>query len=140
MEIRIKRIYEPVAESDGERVLVDRLWPYGFSHEDACVDAWIPDLGPTTELRRWFGNDAARFEEFRRRYSAELADKKAQLADLQERARKRRLTLVYSARHTEHNTAVVLAEVLREHCAGRDTAHRHRPAAARRPSDSLSKG
>jgi uncharacterized protein YeaO (DUF488 family) len=60
MEIRVKRIYEPVSESDGDRVLVDRLWPHGFSREDACVDAWVPALGPTTNLRRWFGHDPAR--------------------------------------------------------------------------------
>lgn len=138
MEIRIKRIYEPVSESDGDRVLVDRLWPYGFSREDACVDAWVPELGPTTELRRWFGQDAARFEEFRRRYRAELADKEPQLADLRERAGERGLTLVYSARNTDHNSAVVLAEVLRDPGLGRGAPRRRSPAAALRPSNSLS--
>lgn len=138
MEIRVKRIYEPIAASDGDRVLVDRLWPYGFSREDACVDAWVPELGPTTELRRWFGQDAARFEAFQRRYRGELANKEPQLADLRERAREHGLTLVYSARDTEHNNAVVLAKVLRESSAGRRTPRPRRSAAARRPSNSLS--
>jgi len=142
MEIRVKRIYEPVSESDGDRVLVDRLWPYGFSEADACVDAWVSELGPTTELRRWFGHDAARFEEFRRRYRSELANKERQLDDLCERARERGLTLVHSARDIEHNNALVLAEVLRERSASasRRTPRPHRSAAAHRPSNTLSEG
>jgi uncharacterized protein YeaO (DUF488 family) len=112
MDVRIKRVYEPAAASDGERVLIDRLWPRGFTHAHAHVDEWARDLGPSTELRRWFGHEPARFEEFRRRYAAELAGKETRLADLRRRARRRPLTLVYSARDTEHNDAVVLAEVL----------------------------
>ena len=113
MDVRIKRIYEPTAATDGERVLIDRLWPRGFTHEDAHVDEWLRDLGPSTALRRWFGHDPARFEELRRRYAAELAEKEATLIELRRRARTRTLTLVYSARDTEHNGAIVLAEVLR---------------------------
>lgn len=113
MDVRVKRIYEPAVASDGDRVLIDRLWPRGFSHEDVRVDEWVRDLGPSTELRRWFGHDPARFVEFRRRYVLELADKDAELTALRRRARKRPLTLIYSARDTEHNAAVVLAEVLR---------------------------
>ena len=112
MDIRIKRIYEPATASDGERVLIDRLWPRGFTHEEACLDEWVRDLGPSTELRRWFAHEPARFEEFRRRYALELAGKETKLSDLRRRARKRPLTLIYSARDTEHNDAVVLAEVL----------------------------
>jgi uncharacterized protein YeaO (DUF488 family) len=112
MDVRIKRVYEPKAATDGERVLIDRLWPRGFTHEDAQVDDWLRDLGPSTELRRWFAHDPARFDEFRRRYAAELADKPDEVAELRRRARKGPLTLVYSARDTEHNEAVVLAEVL----------------------------
>lgn len=113
MDVRVKRIYEPAVASDGDRLLIDRLWPRGFSHEDVRVDEWVRDLGPSTELRRWFGHDPARFVEFRRRYVLELADKDAELTALRRRARKRPLTLIYSARDTEHNAAVVLAEVLR---------------------------
>jgi uncharacterized protein YeaO (DUF488 family) len=112
MEVRIKRIYEPAAPSDGERVLIDRLWPRGLTHEAAQLDGWLRDLGPSSELRRWFAHDPARFDEFRQRYAAELAAKTDELAELRRRARKRPLTLVYSARDTEHNDAVVLADVL----------------------------
>lgn len=113
MNVRIKRIYEPPAPSDGDRILIDRLWPRGFTHERARIDDWVRDLGPSTELRRWFSHDPARFDEFRRRYTLELATKKSKLTELRRRARTRPLTLVYSARDTEHNDAVVLAEVLR---------------------------
>jgi uncharacterized protein YeaO (DUF488 family) len=112
MDVRVKRIYEPAAASDGHRVLIDRLWPRGFTHEAARLDEWARDLGPSTELRRWFGHEPARFEEFRRRYTVELAGKEAKLAELRRRAAKKPLTLVYSAHDTEHNDAVVLAELL----------------------------
>ena len=114
MDVRIKRVYEPRAVTDGERVLIDRLWPRGLTHADAHVDEWRRDLAPSTELRRWFGHDPARFGEFRRRYAAELAERADELAELRRRAGRRRLTLVYSARDTEHNDAVVLAEVLKK--------------------------
>lgn len=113
MDVRIKRIYEPATAADGDRVLVDRLWPRGFTHEDARLDDWLQNLGPSTKLRRWFGHEPARFEEFRRRYTLELGGKKAKLTELRRRARQKPLTLVYSAGDTEHNDAVVLAEVLR---------------------------
>jgi uncharacterized protein YeaO (DUF488 family) len=112
MDVRIKRVYDAAEESDGERVLIDRLWPRGVSHDRAQIAEWIRDLGPSTELRQWFGHEPSRFAEFRRRYETELAGKGAILADLRRRARKGRLTLVYAARDTEHNDAVVLAEVL----------------------------
>jgi uncharacterized protein YeaO (DUF488 family) len=121
MDVRIKRIYEPAAATDGERVLIDRLWPRGLTHEDAQLDDWLRDLGPSTELRRWFAHDPARFDEFRQRYAAELAAKPDELAELRRRARKRPLTLVYSARDTEHNDAVVLAEVLLKRSAAKAT-------------------
>jgi uncharacterized protein YeaO (DUF488 family) len=121
MDVRIKRIYEPAAATDGERVLIDRLWPRGLTHEDAQLDDWLRDLGPSTELRRWFAHDPARFDEFRQRYAAELTAKRDELAELRRRARKRPLTLVYSARDTEHNDAVVLAEVLLKRSAAKAT-------------------
>lgn len=71
MKILVKRIYEPAAKSDGCRVLVNRLWPRGISKESAKLDLWLPDLGPSTELRRWFNHDPARWEAFRRRYHAD---------------------------------------------------------------------
>jgi uncharacterized protein YeaO (DUF488 family) len=113
VDIRLKRAYEPAASDDGYRVLIDRLWPRGLTHERAALDEWERELPPSTELRRWFGHDPGRFEEFRRRYIEELRAERPRLAGLRRRARDGTLTLVYSARDTEHNDAVVLAEVLR---------------------------
>ena len=113
MDIRLKRAYEPATPADGYRVLIDRLWPRGVSRERARLDEWDKGLSPSTELRRWFGHDPTRFEEFRRRYIDELRQHRARLAELRRRAREGTLTLVFSAADTEHNDAVVLADVLR---------------------------
>jgi uncharacterized protein YeaO (DUF488 family) len=113
MDVRLKRAYEPSAAADGYRVLIDRIWPRGVTHEEAQLDEWARELSPSSELRRWFGHDPARFEEFRRRYTEELAAKEGELRELRRRAREGTLTLVYGARDTEHNDAVVLAEILR---------------------------
>lgn len=112
-DIRLKRAYEPAAADDGFRILIDRLWPRGVSRQRAKLDEWNRDLAPSAELRRWFGHDPDRFEEFRRRYVEELREQRPALAELRRRARAGRLTLVYAARDSEHNDAVVLAEVLR---------------------------
>ena len=113
MDVRLKRAYEPAGSSDGYRVLIDRLWPRGISRERAKLDEWEHELPPSTELRQWFGHEPGRFEEFRRRYIEELRGQRPRLAELRRRARDGTLTLVYSARDTQHNDAVVLAEVLR---------------------------
>jgi uncharacterized protein YeaO (DUF488 family) len=113
MDVRLKRAYEPAAACDGERILIDRIWPRGVAREEAQLDEWARDLAPSTELRRWFAHDPARFAEFRRRYTAELAAQKGKLRELRRRARAGTLTLVYAARDDEHNDAVVLAEILR---------------------------
>jgi uncharacterized protein YeaO (DUF488 family) len=113
VDVRLKRVYEPAKRSDGYRVLIDRLWPRGVSRERAALDAWDPELAPSTELRTWFGHDPDRFEEFRRRYVDELRDQRPRLTRLRRHARDGTLTLVFSARDTEHNDAVVLAEVVR---------------------------
>jgi uncharacterized protein YeaO (DUF488 family) len=113
VDVQLKRAYEPAAASDGYRVLVDRLWPRGVSREEARLDEWARQLAPSPELRRWFGHDPARFPEFRRRYTEELAAQAQKLRELRRRAREGTLTLVYSARDTEHNDAVVLAGILR---------------------------
>ena len=113
LDIRMKRAYEPATSADGYRVLIDRLWPRGVSKQRAEIDEWVRELAPSTQLRRWFSHEPSRFEEFRRRYTEELRGERARLADLRRRARRGRLTLVYSARDTEHNDAVVLADVLR---------------------------
>jgi uncharacterized protein YeaO (DUF488 family) len=112
MKILVKRIYEPAAKSDGFRVLVDRLWPRGMSKENATLDLWLPDIGPSTTLRRWFNHDPERWGEFQHRYHAELEDKKELLAELKGRAKKGTVTLLYSAKDGEHNQAVALQSYL----------------------------
>jgi uncharacterized protein YeaO (DUF488 family) len=112
--VRIKRAYEAPAEDDGYRVLVDRLWPRGLKKEAVHIDAWPRDLAPSTELRRWFGHDPTRWEEFQRRYRQELNEPgpREVLSELLERARHGPVTLVYGARDEQHNDAVVLRDVL----------------------------
>ena len=112
MKILVKRIYEPAAKSDGFRVLVDRLWPRGISKENAKLDLWLPDLGPSTELRKWFNHDPAKWDEFRRHYHAELKVKPALLATITEQAKTRPVTLLYSAKDEQHNQAAVLRSLL----------------------------
>jgi uncharacterized protein YeaO (DUF488 family) len=124
MGIRIKRAYDPPEASDGYRVLIDRFWPRGISRGNAHLDEWAHELAPSSELRRWFAHDPARFEEFRERYSRELVAHEEKLQALRRRAREGRLTLVYAARDAEHNDAVVLAEILTDRRRkGRRTAH-----------------
>jgi uncharacterized protein YeaO (DUF488 family) len=113
MDIRLKRAYERAAASDGERILIDRLWPRGVTREAARLDEWAAELAPSTALRRWFAHDPSRFGEFRRRYIDELAAHESKLRELRQRARHGTVTLVYGARDAEHNDAVVLADVLR---------------------------
>lgn len=110
--IVLKRAYEPADASDGSRVLVDRLWPRGVAKADAKLDAWMKEIAPSTELRKWFGHDPARWEEFQARYREELDAHGDLIADLRTLARKGRLTLVYSARDEARNDAVVLRERL----------------------------
>lgn len=112
--IRTKRAYEPAANTDGYRVLVDRLWPRGVSKDAARIDGWLKDLAPSQELRTWFAHDPSRFPEFRARYEEELTAEPAAklLADLAQRARRGHVTLVYAAHDELHNNAVVLAEEL----------------------------
>ena len=114
-DVRLKRAYDPAEPRDGYRVLVDRLWPRGVSKERAHLDEWARELAPSAELRTWFGHDPDRFAEFERRYRAELAAHDEKLDELRRRAREGTFTLVYGARDEEHNDAVVLAELVREH-------------------------
>lgn len=112
MTIEIKRIYEPAARTDGMRVLVDRMWPRGIKKDDARIDLWLKDVAPTTSLRRWFDHRPERWDRFRERYVAELSNNPS-LAELRNLAKKKRVTLIYSARDADHNQAVVLAEHLK---------------------------
>jgi uncharacterized protein YeaO (DUF488 family) len=113
VDVRLKRAYEPASAKDGYRVLIDRLWPRGISKKQAKLDEWAKELAPSSQLREWFGHEPSRFPEFRRRYINELRADAPRLKELRRRARMSTLTLVYSAHDSEHNDAVVLAEVLR---------------------------
>ncbi|HEX4532581.1 MAG TPA: DUF488 domain-containing protein [Acidimicrobiia bacterium] len=108
-----KRIYEPVAPDDGQRILVDRIWPRGISHERAALDAWIPDVAPSKELRQWFAHDPERWAAFQVRYRAEL-DGNPHLEELRALGRHGTVTLLYAARNREQNEAVVLAAMLNQ--------------------------
>jgi uncharacterized protein YeaO (DUF488 family) len=112
--VTIKRAYEAPSRNDGTRILVDRLWPRGLKKEDACIEKWMRELGPSDELRRFFGHDPERWQEFHKRYLKELKQAEARplLQELLDIARKGKLTLVYSARDEKHNQAVVLKELL----------------------------
>lgn len=112
-DIRLKRAYEAPAKEDGTRVLIDRLWPRGVSKQTARIDHWFRELAPSTALRQWFGHDPDRWPQFQRRYKLELKhDGEQQLAQLRALAVPGPLTLVYAARDTKHNDAVVLRQVL----------------------------
>src|SRR5688572_14444543 len=110
--IRLKRVYERPSPQDGLRVLVDRLWPRGLTKEAAAVDLWMKDLAPSTELRKWFGHDPARWKRFQVRYREELNEKKDVLQELKQRSTGHTVTLVYGARDEEHNEALVLKKIL----------------------------
>lgn len=112
--IQLKRIYDEPTESDGLRFLVERLWPRGVSKERARVDLWLKELAPSTELRKWFGHDLERWDEFRRRYRAELESKGDLLILLKHQATEGTVTFVYAARDAVHNSAVALKEFLEE--------------------------
>ena len=111
-DIRLKRAYEAPSASDGIRILVDRLWPRGVKKADAAIDRWPKEIAPSAELRRWFGHDPDRWQEFQRRYRGELAQHADLLEELRALARQQPVTLVYAARDEAHNDAVVLREVL----------------------------
>jgi uncharacterized protein YeaO (DUF488 family) len=110
--VRLKRAYETPAAQDGHRVLVDRLWPRGVTKQAAAIDQWLKEIAPSAELRKWFGHDPARWEEFQRRYAHELAAHEPLLDMLRARARHGAVTLVYSAHDELHNDAVVLRHIL----------------------------
>lgn len=112
--IRIKRVYEPAARGDGRRVLVERLWPRGIRKEALAADEWVKEVAPSTPLRQWFGHRVERWDEFRRRYRHELRANRAAWAPILAASTRGPVTLLYSARDPEHNSAVVLREYLFE--------------------------
>jgi uncharacterized protein YeaO (DUF488 family) len=110
--IQLKRVYEKPSRKDGLRVLVDRLWPRGLTKERAAVDLWLKEVAPSTELRRWFRHDPAKWKKFQAHYRKELKRQKDALKLLKEKSKDHTVTLVYGARDEEHNEAVVLKLVL----------------------------
>jgi uncharacterized protein YeaO (DUF488 family) len=117
--VRLRRAYDEPGTDDGYRVLVDRVWPRGRTRDQLRIEEWARDLGPSTQLRTWFGHDPARWDEFQARYHAELAVPERALAldALADRARRGTITLVYGARDTEHNQARVIADELERRLA-----------------------
>jgi uncharacterized protein YeaO (DUF488 family) len=110
--IRLKRAYDEPSDDDGTRILVKRLWPRGVRKEKAAIDLWLKEVAPSAELRKWYGHDPDRWEEFRRRYRAELNDKGEVLDDLRRRLREGPVTFVFAAKDEQHNSAFALKEYL----------------------------
>ena len=122
--LKLKRAYDPVATDDGLRFLVERLWPRGLSKAQLHLDGWLKEVGPSTELRQWFGHDPKKWSQFRARYFRELDAQPESWAPLLAAARRRTVTLVYSSHDEQHNNAVALKRYLE--------------AKARRPGRSVS--
>lgn len=112
--IGLKRVYDAAAPKDGARFLVERLWPRGVTKAGLRMDAWLKEAAPSHALRRWFAHDPAKWDEFRRRYRAELAEHPEAVAPIREAARRGGVTLIYSSRDPEHNNAVALKQYLDE--------------------------
>ena len=110
-KLRIKRVYEPAEDGDGQRVLVDGIWPRGMTKQAAALDLWLKDIAPSPGLRKWFGHDPVRWPEFQRRYRAELAENEAAVAQLRALLKAGPVTLLYGARDVEHNQAVRYATI-----------------------------
>lgn len=110
--MKIKRVYEAPSSQDGKRILVDRLWPRGLTKEKASVDLWLKDIAPSTSLRKWFGHDPEKWEEFKKRYFDELKNNKEQVSLLKDEMKKGTVTLIYGAKDETHNEAVVLKDLL----------------------------
>ncbi len=113
MSVKIKRVYEPTKRGDGKRILVDRLWPRGLTKARANVDLWLKDVAPSTNLRKWFGHDPAKWTEFKRRYRAELKKNVEQINRLKRDVKRGPVTLLFGAKDTAHNEAAVLQKLLR---------------------------
>lgn len=126
--VGLKRAYVNPGAEDGIRILIDRLWPRGVAKANAAIDLWAKDIAPSTALRRWFGHDLDRWQEFRRRYSEEIHRHRERLDELRTLAERGRITLVFAAHDETHNDAVVLRDIL----LGRTTARKSQPHNSRR--------
>lgn len=114
-QVRVRRAYAPSGSGEGQRFLIDRLWPRGIAKGALAIDGWLREVAPSTELRRWFGHRPERWEEFRARYHRELDEHPEAWAPLAEAARQGPVTLLYGARDEEHNNAVALRAYLERH-------------------------
>jgi uncharacterized protein YeaO (DUF488 family) len=112
MMLRMKRAYDPPSEDDGFRILVDRIWPRGMSRDQIQIDLWLKDVAPSDELRRWFGHDPSRWDEFKERYHQELADKDDLIDQISEKVSSGDVTLVFGSKDEKLNNAVALKEYL----------------------------
>ena len=110
--LKIKRIYDGASAQDGARILIDRLWPRGMKKEQAAIDDWLKEISPSDSLRKWFSHDPSRWVEFKSKYKKELETKQEIIEQLRKHARHGTVTLLYAAKDTEHNNAVVLKEVV----------------------------
>lgn len=113
MTVKLKRVYEPPSKDDGTRILVDRLWPRGLTKEKAKVDLWLKEIAPSTELRKWFAHDPAKWKEFEKRYTTELKNNPEEVSALKKEIAKGPATLLYGARDEQHNEALVLQQFLK---------------------------
>ena len=112
MNIKLKRIYEPVEKEDGFRILVDRLWPRGITKEKASIDLWLKNIAPSTELRKWFDHDPKKWKEFQKKYKKELHENEQAVSELKQHLKSENVTLLFAARDEIHNQAQVIKEVL----------------------------
>lgn len=122
--IKLKRVYEKEASDDGVRYLIERLWPRGVKKESLHLDAWLKEAGPSTELRKWFSHDPAKWAEFRRRYFKELDHAPEAWSPIRDAARKGTVTLLYSSHDEEHNNAVALRDYVERKVGGKTRANR----------------
>lgn len=113
MTTKLKRVYEDPDTADGQRVLVERLWPSGLTKDKAQVDLWMKDIAPSTQLRKWFDHNPDKWTEYKKRYRAELKDNAEQVTELTKQICKKTTTLVYGAKDEEHNAALVLLQYLK---------------------------
>jgi uncharacterized protein YeaO (DUF488 family) len=116
--IKLKRAYEKPSRADGARILVERLWPRGLSKERAAVDLWLKEVAPSPELRKWFGHDPARWQQFQKRYWKELEENEEAVRLLKQKGKQGTVTLVYAARDAEHNSALALKRFLEGQSGG----------------------
>ena len=115
MAIQIKRAYDKTAKSDGFRVLVDRIWPRGVKKQDVKIDLWLKEISPSTALRKWFGHEPEKWNEFRKRYFQELDSHPQEIQLLREKMRSGPVTLVFGAKEARFNNASAIQEYLRAH-------------------------